>query len=283
MTDTKPTDPTAAAGHAIAVTVEDPVCIIRLDRPERLNALTFPMLDELRAAVEAAAADPRVVGIVITGNGRGFCSGLDAAVLAAVTGGDGVENHAGARPATAEELPGLFSYLLQVPKPVVAAVNGVAAGGGVVLASMCDVRLASDLASFTTVFLQRGLVAEHGTSWILPRLLGPGRALDLLWTGRRISAEEALTVGMVEYVVPADELLDRAVDYVGQIAASASPATVAATKRMVYDHLGTGYEAALRDADAEAWRAVEGPDATEGAQALLEKRPPRFRRLGTDG
>lgn len=268
----------------IVVHTEDPVCVITLNRPEKLNAFTYRTLGELRRAVEAAAADPAVVGIVITGAGRGFSAGLDADTLAAVTGAAG----AGEVPAEAAvvgrgadgELPGLFSYLLQVPKPVVAALNGVAAGGGVVLAALCDVRIASVDASLTTVFLKRGLVAEHGTSWVLPRLLGPGRALDLLWTSRRIGAEEALAAGMVEHVVPAAELLERAVAYVREIAANASPAAVAATKRMVYEHLGLGYADALRDADREQWLALDGPDAAEGAAALLEKRPPRFGRLG---
>lgn len=268
----------------IVVHTEDPVCVITLNRPEKLNAFTYRTLGELRRAVEAAAADPAVVGIVITGAGRGFSAGLDADTLAAVTGAAG----AGEVPAEAAvvgrgadgELPGLFSYLLQVPKPVVAALNGVAAGGGVVLAALCDVRIASVDASLTTVFLKRGLVAEHGTSWVLPRLLGPGRALDLLWTSRRMGAEEALAAGMVEHVVPAAELLERAVAYVREIAANASPAAVAATKRMVYEHLGLGYADALRDADREQWLALDGPDAAEGAAALLEKRPPRFGRLG---
>ncbi|MCC6434186.1 MAG: enoyl-CoA hydratase/isomerase family protein [Acidimicrobiales bacterium] len=268
----------------IVVHTADPVCVITLNRPEKLNAFTYRTLGELRRAVEAAAADPAVVGIVITGAGRGFSAGLDADTLAAVTGAAG----AGEVPAEAAvvgrgadgELPGLFSYLLQVPKPVVAALNGVAAGGGVVLAALCDVRIASVDASLTTVFLKRGLVAEHGTSWVLPRLLGPGRALDLLWTSRRIGAEEALAAGMVEHVVPAAELLERAVAYVREIAANASPAAVAATKRMVYEHLGLGYADALRDADREQWLALDGPDAAEGAAALLEKRPPRFGRLG---
>lgn len=268
----------------IVVHTADPVCVITLNRPEKLNAFTYRTLGELRSAVEAAAADPAVVGIVITGAGRGFSAGLDADTLAAVTGAAG----AGEVPAEAAvvgrgadgELPGLFSYLLQVPKPVVAALNGVAAGGGVVLAALCDVRIASVDASLTTVFLKRGLVAEHGTSWVLPRLLGPGRALDLLWTSRRIGAEEALAAGMVEHVVPAAELLERAVAYVREIAANASPAAVAATKRMVYEHLGLGYADALRDADREQWLALDGPDAAEGAAALLEKRPPRFGRLG---
>src|SRR5215475_6673726 len=148
----------------IEVEIADPVALIRLARPDKLNAFTYPMLAEIRAAVDAAAADPRVVGIVITGRGRGFCAGLDAETLAATTiRGSGARE----RP-PADEVPGLFTYLLRVPKPVIAAVNGVAAGGGFVLAAMCDVRFASTAASFTSIFTKRGLVAEHGISWTVP-------------------------------------------------------------------------------------------------------------------
>ena len=182
--------------------------MLRLNRPEKLNAFTYDTLREIRAAIDACAADPRVVGIVITGNGRGFCAGLDAATLAAVTS-------APAAPRTeSDALPGIFSYLLEVPKPVIAAINGVAAGGGLILALMSDLRIASRDASFTTVFLKRGLIAEHGSSWLLPRLVGTGRALDLLWMSDRIDADTALRVGLVESVVDADALLDTAMNYI---------------------------------------------------------------------
>jgi enoyl-CoA hydratase/carnithine racemase len=255
--------------------VDDPVATIRLNRPDKLNALTYPMLRALRAAVDDAAADPRVVGIVITGNGRGFCAGLDASVLAATS-----SQGSSARTSVAEgELPGLVSYLLRVPKPVIAAVNGPAAGGGFVLACMSDVRFASSEASFTTVFSKRGLISEHGTSWILPRLLGAGRALELLWSSRKVGAEEALRIGLVEFVTPPAELVERAHAFVRELAANASPGSLRETKRLVYDHLGIGVEPALRDADAAQWRALDHPDALEGAQSYLEKRPPRFARL----
>jgi enoyl-CoA hydratase/carnithine racemase len=259
----------------VQLEIDDPVALLRLDRPEKLNAFTYEMLGEIRRAIDLAAADPRVVGIVVTGNGRGFCAGLDAQALAAVTSGG-----AQRRPVPEGELPGLFTYLLEVPKPIVAAVNGVAAGGGVVLASMCDVRFASPQASFTTIFLKRGLVAEHGTTWILPRLMSPGRALDLLWTSDRIDGETAHRLGLVEHLAPADELVERACDYVRRIAASASPASIADTKRMVYRHAGVGYPEALREADEIQWAAVGRPDAAEGARALLERRDPQFPRLG---
>jgi enoyl-CoA hydratase/carnithine racemase len=263
----------------IELEIADPVALLRLDRPQKLNAFTYATLAEIRAAVDAASADPRVVGIVITGNGRGFCAGLDAEVLAA-TAARGSGSRAQPPAAGDDELPGLFSYFLRVPKPVIAAVNGVAAGGGFVLAAMCDVRFASTAASFTSVFTKRGLVAEHGTTWTIPRLVGVGRALDLLWTSRRIDAAEAARIGLVEYVVEPGELVAAASRYVAELAATVSPAALADTKRMVYAHLGQGYAEALPDADATAWRAIDRSDAREGAQALLEKRAARFARLG---
>ena len=151
------------------------------------------------------------------------------------------------------------------------------------LSALCDVRFASTEASFTTVFLKRGLIAEHGTSWLLPRMLGPGRALDLLWSSRRIGADEALSTGMVEYVVPAADLVARAQEYVRELSIAASPAAMAETKRMVYEHLGLGHVDALRDADAAQWRALDSDDSTEGARALIEKRNPQFPRLGQTG
>ena len=255
--------------------VDDPVAVIRLNRPEKLNAFTYHTLAEIRVAIDAAVADVRVVGIVITGNGRGFCAGLDAQVLAAVTG-------PGARSTAAETdaLPGIFSYLLQVPKPIIAAVNGVAAGGGLILAMMSDLRIVSQAASFTTVFLKRGLIAEHGSSWLLPRLVGPGRALDLLWASDRIDAQTALRIGLVEQVVAPDELVATACDYIRRLAVTSAPAAIAETKRLVYRHLGVGYVDALREADRSQNAFVAGNDAVEGARALLEKRAPVFKRLG---
>ncbi len=264
----------SAKFNDIELTIDDPVAVLRLNRPEKLNAFTYDTLREIRAAIDACAADPRVVGIVITGNGRGFCAGLDAVTLAAVTS-------APAAPRTeSDALPGIFSYLLEVPKPVIAAINGVAAGGGLILALMSDLRIASRDASFTTVFLKRGLIAEHGSSWLLPRLVGTGRALDLLWMSDRIDADTALRVGLVESVVDADVLLDTATNYIRRLAVTSAPAAVAETKRLIYRHLGTGYVEALREADASQWKFVSAPDAREGAAALLEKRAPKFTRLG---
>jgi enoyl-CoA hydratase/carnithine racemase len=260
----------------IELEIDDPVAVLRLNRPAKLNAFTYDTLREIRHAIDACATDRRVVGIVITGNGRGFCAGLDAATLAAVTSAP--QERRDADPTDA--LPGIFSYLLEVPKPIITAINGVAAGGGLILALMSDIRIASNDASFTTVFLKRGLIAEHGSSWLLPRLVGVGRALDLLWMSDRIDAETAQKFGLVESVVAPAALLSSACDYVRKLAATSSPAAIAETKRLLYRHLGTGYVEALREADASQWRFVASADAREGARALIEKRAPKFTRLG---
>jgi len=251
--------------------------IIRLNRPEKLNAFTYHTLREMRQAVDAAVADRQVIGIIFTGNGRAFSAGLDSAVLASVTSGE-TETTTSTR--STEELPGLFSYLLQVPKPVIAAMNGVAAGGGLILALMSDIRMASRDAAITTVFLKRGLIAEHGSSWILPRLVGVGKALDLLWASDKISAEEAHGLGLVERVVEPHSLLDDAVAYIEKLAVTSAPAAIAETKRLVYGHLGKGFEEALREAEISQNEFVARDDAREGAMALIEKRVPEFQRLG---
>ena len=260
----------------IEVDIADPTAQIRLNRPEKLNAFTPHTLAEIHHAVDAAVSDARVVGIVITGNGRGFSAGLDAAALTeAVARGRPHEEQ------PAERLPGLFTYFLSVPKPIIAAVNGVAAGGGLVLAALCDVRFASTAARFTTTFLKRGLIAEHGASWILPRLLGPGRALDLLWSSRIIDGAEAYRLGLVEFLCEPEALLDQAVQYVAGLSRDVSPGAIADTKRLVYRHLALGYPEALGEAEEVQWQAVARPDATEGARAFVERRPPRFQRLGS--
>ena len=169
--------------------VEGPLGIVRLDRPEKLNAFTFEMVGEIRSVIDAAASDPKVIAIAVTGNGRAFSAGLDTGDLARSASGDpAARTRESPDP---EELPALFSHILRVPKPVIAAVNGVAAGGGFVLAMMCDLRLAATSASFTTAFSRRGLVAEHGTSWLLPRIVGLNRALDLMWSTSTASATAA--------------------------------------------------------------------------------------------
>jgi enoyl-CoA hydratase/carnithine racemase len=254
--------------------VEDPVALITLDRPDKLNALTYPMLSEFRQAVQEAANDRAVVGIIVTGSGRGFCSGLDAAVL-----GETATAGSSSRRET-DEVPGMFTWLLAIPKPIIAAVNGVAAGGGFVLAVMADIRIISTAGTFTSIFSKRGLIAEHGTTWIVPRLIGAGAALDLLWTSRRIDAQEAYRIGLVQRVVEPAALIPAARRYVEDLAENVSPASLADTKRLLYRHLGVSYADALREADVVQSSALDRIDAKEGAAALIEKRTATFPRLG---
>jgi enoyl-CoA hydratase/carnithine racemase len=260
----------------VVVDVKDSVAIVRLNRPERLNAFTFKMIAEIRAAVERAAADENVVGIVITGSGRAFSAGLDAVDLARSTSGaaqSDVEDST-----LPDELPALFSYLLRISKPIIGAINGVAAGGGFVLAMMCDLRFVAESASFTTVFSKRGLIAEHGTSYLLPRLVGAGRALDLLWSSRRFDAAEAYRIGFADRLVAGDRVVEEACAYIRDLAANVSPRSLAVIKAEVYGHLSLGMEAAIRHADKVMNDSLTHPDATEGVESFVERRPPRFQR-----
>ncbi len=255
--------------------VDDPVAVITLNRPASLNALTYPLLGAFRQTVDDAARDSRVVGIVVTGEGRGFCSGLDASALHATT-----TQGSSSRAAPTADVAGLFTWLLRVPKPIIAAVNGVAAGGGFVLACMADIRIASTVAQFTSIFSKRGLIAEHGMTWIVPRLIGTGAALDLLWSSRRIDAAEAYRIGLVQQVVEPDDLLDVCRRYVVDLAENVSPASLANTKRLVYEGFGVRYPEALEEIDRVQYAALDRVDAKEGAAAVIEKRPPSFPRLG---
>lgn len=251
-----------------------PLAIVRLERPDALNALTYPMIAGVERRVREAEADPGVFAICITGQGRGFCAGIDMSVLSRHTQGEAPER-AGTE-ASRRARPALFSFLLDVSKPVIAAINGVGAGGGFVLAMMCDLRFMAADASLITVFSKRGLIAEHGTSWLLPRIVGLGRALDLLWSSRKLEAEEALRIGLADRVVPAERLLDEVEAYVRQMAQSVSPRAVATIKAQVHRHLACGFDQAATESDALMTEALRHPDAAEGARSFIERRPPRF-------
>jgi enoyl-CoA hydratase/carnithine racemase len=248
--------------------------VIRLERPEALNALTLPMIAEVERLALAAEADPEVTALCITGAGRGFCAGIDMSVLSehARSGPPPAAAPRDGRPAR----PALFSFVLDISKPVIAAINGPAAGGGFVLAMMCDLRFMAQEASLTTVFSKRGLIAEHGTSWLLPRMIGLSRSLDLLWSSRRVDAAEAFRLGFADRVVPGAELIGAVEAYAADLAANVSPRALAVIKAQVHRHLEAGFDAAAREAAGLMAEALAHPDATEGAQSFIERRPPKF-------
>jgi enoyl-CoA hydratase/carnithine racemase len=258
----------------VSYSVRNNAAIVTLDRAEKLNAFTHEMIAKLRESVTRAEADPAIVGIVITGAGRAFSAGIDMDALTQTTGrARGGQKSDGAQQG---ELPSLFSFLLRIEKPVIAAVNGVTAGGGFVLAMMCDLRFVSEEASFTTVFSKRGLIAEHLTSYLLPRLVGTSRALDLLWSSERISASDAYRIGFADRLLSPGKLLDEAVAYVDKLAATVSRRSLAVIKSEVYRHLSLPLAEAAWDADKLAWEALAHPDAKEGVDSFVEQRAPRF-------
>ncbi|HVB42887.1 MAG TPA: enoyl-CoA hydratase-related protein [Streptosporangiaceae bacterium] len=267
--------------------VDDPVATITLNRPSALNAWTDRMAAEVRHAVGQAESDPAVVGIVLTGAGRGFCSGADLNRLAAVSTGDyAVQPPADdlaadpGDPSFGDDLHlGTYTYLMSVPKPVIAAINGPVAGMGVPIALACDVRFMAQDAVLMTAFSQRGLIAEWGTSWLLPRLAGTAVALDLLFSSRKITGAEAANLRLVNAALPAGEVLAHSQQYVRDLAATSSPMSMAIMKRQVYQQLHAGLHAAEREAYQLMLDTFRRPDFREGVQSYLERRPPRFERL----
>ncbi len=257
----------------LTASIEGRLCVIRLNRPEKLNAFDHDMLVALRKAVDEGATNPEVFAIVITGTGRAFCAGIDVSLLqSAALGNSASDPDANARP----EGPALFAFLLRTPKPVIAAINGIAAGGGFVLTMMSDLRFMAGDASVTTVFSRRGLIAEHGMSWLLPRQLGTSRALDLLWSSRKIDADEAYRLGLADRIATPDDLLPAIARYVDDMAATVAPRAIATIKRQVYEHWAKDFLVASVASEAMMQDALAHPDATEGAMSFIERRSPQF-------
>jgi len=261
--------------------VAEAVATITLNRPERLNAWTGRMHTEYRALLALAEEDAAVRVVVVTGAGRGFCAGADTAALDGHvargsydpgTGPDLAMPGYGARP----EFDADFAYHFGLTKPVIAAVNGAAAGVGFALACYCDLRFAAEGAKLTTAHGRLGLPAEFGLSWLLPRLVGLTRAADLLLSSRVFLSEEAASIGLVNAVVPADELLAHTHEYARTLATGVSPASLAATKRQLYTDLHRDVAASVRDAGERLDTMMREPDFREGVAALSERRPPRF-------
>ncbi len=261
--------------------VDERVALVTLDRPERLNAWTGRMHAEYRWCLAEADRDPEVRVVVVTGAGKGFCAGADSAALERHAeagrydpglGDDAARPGHGVRP----EFDHDFAWHFGLSVPVIAAVNGPAAGVGFVLACYADVRFAAAGAKLTTSAGRLNLPAEYGLSWVLPRLVGIGHAADLLLSSRVVLAEEAAAMGLVNRVLPPDELVPAALGYARRMAAEVAPASLAEAKRQLYVDLhgdvGTAVERSKRLLDS----MMAEPDYREGVAALVEKRAPRF-------
>jgi enoyl-CoA hydratase/carnithine racemase len=256
--------------------VVDYVATVTLNRPDRLNAWTTTMESELRHAMESANDDPLVRVIVLTGAGRGFCAGLDMAELSDFTA-SGTFEPPPPSPIDGDARPDFhhpMAYFPSLRKPVIAAINGAAAGHGFVLASYCDLRFAGSSSAFITAFARRGLIAEFGMAWLLPRIVGQSRALDLLFSSRKVGADEALRIGLVDRVFTDDELLAKTASYAADMAAGCSPRSTRIMKRQVWNANFQSLEASLAESDREMAESIKSSHFQEGVSHFVEKRGP---------
>jgi enoyl-CoA hydratase/carnithine racemase len=264
--------------------VADRVATLTLNRPDKLNAWTAVMEREVRTAMAEAVRDENVRVIVLTGAGRGFCAGADMSLLSTVAekGLDEARRAQGVQ-ATSESTGGgrkdfqkKYSYFPVIGKPVIAAINGPVVGLGLVIALYCDLRLASDAARFGTAFAQRGLIAEYGMAWMLPRLVGHANALDLLFSARMIEAPEALRMGLVNQVFPRETFPERVQTYAAELASSVSPRSLRVIKRQVYDAMFQTLAQSFEQSEQEMLASLQSEDFKEGVAHFVQKRAPVF-------
>jgi enoyl-CoA hydratase/carnithine racemase len=268
----------------IVFDVTDRIATITLNRPDKLNAWTAKMGDEVRHAMFAAEANDDVRAIILTGAGRGFCAGADMSLLSGIAQqGIADASHALAHHTTAERREGIaadfqrkYSYFPSITKPVIAAINGPAVGLGFIIALYCDLRFASDTARFGTAFARRGLIAEYGIAWMLPRLIGPANALDLLLSARLIDAHEARQMGIVNKVFNEADLREGVRAYAKELSTAVSPRSTAVIKRQVYNGFFQTLEEATLSAEWAMMESLESDDFKEGVAHFLEKRMPAF-------
>jgi 2-(1,2-epoxy-1,2-dihydrophenyl)acetyl-CoA isomerase len=268
------TAPVAQAGSVLTSVVADGVLTLTMNRPERLNSIDETLLSALTAGFQAARSDEAVRCIVLTGAGRGFCAGADLTQSAMRSGGG-----AGVGAQIRERLQAVYAPLIalirDVEKPVVAAVNGVAAGAGMSLALACDLRVAAESAYFLQAFVRIGLVPDAGSTYFLPRLVGVGRAMELAMLGERVPAAEALQLGLVNRVVPDESLGSAVAELAGRLARG--PRSLGLIKRAVYLSMESDLRAQLANEENLQALAANTEDFVEGVSAFLEKRPAQFR------
>ena len=257
----------------LRIEIADQIATVTLDRPEKLNALSRDLHDEMVQAANQLRADDDVRVLIITGAGRGFCSGAD---LTARPAENGVSNTQSAR---LDEFGWVGAQALAfgaIDKPTIAAVNGVAAGAGMSLALACDIRVGSEKARFKTVFLERSLSPDAGMTWFLPRIIGYARASELIFTSRFVESDEALDIGLLNRRVPHDELLSAARETAAQIAFW-PPMAARAAKRVIQRNLNATLEEGLRNEIVAISHARQAPhDVAEAQASFVERRQPQF-------
>src|ERR1700676_1345111 len=268
--------------------VANRVATITLNRPDKLNAWTALMESEVRSHMEDAEQDDEVRVIVLTGAGRGFCAGADMSLLSAVAergldyrdlddrGRGPVLRDGAMREGVPPDFQKKYSYFPAIGKPVIAAINGPVVGLGLVITLYCDLRLASDAARFSTIFARRGLIAEYGMAWMLPRIVGIANALDLLFSARTIDATEALRVGLVNRVFPQDTFLEKAQEYAHEVASTVSPRSLRIIKRQVYEAMSQPLAEAFDISVREMMACFRTEDFKEGVAHFVQKRPAAF-------
>ena len=277
-----------AAYEDILYEVKDRVAVVTLNRPDKLNAWTAPMQASVKRAIVDAANDDNVRVIVVTGAGRGFCAGADMGNLQQIRPQNWNERDL-ARADNEVEVPksnlgpdvgahygGRFGYLMSIRKPIIAAINGPCAGIGLVFTLYCDLRFAGSDAKFTTAFAQRGLIAEHGISWLLPRITGTSNALDLLFSARKFGAEEAERVGLVNRAFQQETFMANVMEYARLLADTVSPRAMAVMKAQVWKALYQDLSDAIAIGDAEMQKSFATEDFKEGVAHFVEKRAARF-------
>ena len=251
------------------------VAVLTLNRPERLNAISRDMLGELSAKVVEANKDPEIRCIVLTGAGRGFCSGLDLIAVGqgGIGGGDSKGNNRPRQLFDLREAP--INVMWNIDTPIICALNGAAAGYGMDIALLCDIRIAGESAKMAAVTAKRDVVPESGGTWLLPRLIGWAKAAELYFRGRTVLADECLELGLVNTIVPDDQLMETAMQWAEEIADNA-PLAVQTTKRMMRMGLEESYDTAVDHLMVHLGGMFQSEDFQEGVKAFLERRKPEF-------
>lgn len=256
------------------------VGLITLNRPDRLNAITSELTARLKEKIDDACKDDDIKVIVLTGAGRGFTAGADMDTLSNISSNSEERND------TPEERDyesnglsdwdGTYSYFPSVPKPIIAAINGPAAGVGLIMSLYCDLRIASEDAVFSTAFSKRGLIAEWGVGWILPKIIGVAHTMDIMMSARKFDAKEAERIGLVNRCLPAENFMNDVMAYAEDIAANVSPRSISIMKRQIYAALDEDIKTNLNSSMEEMLKSFESEDFKEGVKHFIEKRPAKF-------